>query len=160
MRRILISGFFVLSLLSITVSLALATSPHFVSARDSVNSDGALVITWREAGLGNNVTVEYTASADATAVWGCVNRGGNHPNASNKETVAGPVSGGGIFDSGRNGTINGSLTVGPLLAPGTLSCPGKMRLVLVSVTYTNVTLTDTTNDLSVTFPDVTRVFFS
>jgi len=34
--------------------IAWAQNPHFVSADDSINSDGALVASWKEAGLGNN----------------------------------------------------------------------------------------------------------
>jgi len=33
----------------------------------------------KEVGLGNNALISYTASADATATYACINGGGNHP---------------------------------------------------------------------------------
>ena len=162
MRRILITSISVLSLLITIVSPALATNPHFVNASASVGSNGALVITWKEAGLGDNVNVDYTASADASAVYGSVNNGQKHPKASNKETFAGPVSGSGSFNSGRNGAINGSLSLGPVVpAPGTFSCPPGQTVELISITYTNVVLTDVTNGISAPISPgpYTRVFF-
>src|SRR5438874_9376999 len=80
-----------------------AQSPHFLSASDSIISTvadgGDLVVSWKEAGLGNDVTITYTATANATASYACINGGGNHPSASNKETVNGPVSASGSFPS-------------------------------------------------------------
>src|SRR5215207_4847277 len=64
---------------------ALAQAPKFHSATSSVNNDGALVVSWDERGLGNG-DIDYTLTADATAVYACINRGGNHPEAANKET--------------------------------------------------------------------------
>ena len=51
----------------------------------------------------------------------------------------------GTFASNKNGSITASLTVEP--PPATITCPGNQRLELVSVSYTNVALTDTTNDV-------------
>ena len=60
---------------------------HFMPATDgSVADNGALVITIDEAGLGNAL-VSYTLDWTAVANYGCINGGGNHPQASNKETV-------------------------------------------------------------------------
>jgi hypothetical protein len=53
----------------------------------------------KEAGLGNNALISYTASADATATYVCINGGGNHPKATNKGTVSGLVSASGTFSS-------------------------------------------------------------
>jgi len=92
---------------------ALADSPHFINASASVDNAGNLVCTFKEAGLGNTVSTEaVTCSADATAVYACINGGGNHPKASNKATVSGPVSGGDNFPV-RNGSTTGSITVPP-----------------------------------------------
>ncbi len=134
----------------IAAGTVLADNPHFV--RGSASLDGAnLVVAFKEAGLGDNVLIAYTASADATAVYACINGGGNHPKATNKETVSGPVSASGTFSSGKNGTISQSLTLSPP-GPGDFSCPPGQRLVLAAVSYTNVTLSDTTNGVQVFFP--------
>jgi hypothetical protein len=136
---------------------ALAQAAKFHSATSSVNNAGALVVSWDERGLGNE-NIDYTLTADATAVYACLNRGGNHPQAANKETVAGDVSAGGSFEA-RNGRITASLAAGPISA-GDFSCPGGQRLVLASVSYTNIVLTDTTNNTSTTVPDASRTFFT
>lgn len=57
---------------------ASAAAPKFHSATSSVNNAGALVVDFDERGLGNE-NVDYTVTADATAVYACLNRGGNHP---------------------------------------------------------------------------------
>ena len=120
-----------------------AQNPHFLSCGASgVNSDGTLNVSFRIAGLGSNQSLTVTASADGSAVYACKNNGEHCPNAANKSTVNGPVSAQGTFTSGQNGQIRGSLTVDP--PPNTtLTCPGGQRLVLVSVDYTNVTLSAT-----------------
>jgi hypothetical protein len=100
------------------------------------------VCTFKEAGLGNLgfSNIRETCSAQATAVYECVNGGGNHPQAANKETVSGPVSGGGFFPI-RNGQTTGMITVAPP-GPGNFACPGGQSLVLASVTYTSVMICD------------------
>ena len=57
----------------------------------AVADNGALVLSIDEAGVGN-ATVNHSASWSATADYGCVNGGGNHPQASNKETVQASAS--------------------------------------------------------------------
>lgn len=133
---------------SIMVTTASADSPHFVRASASFQGSGPnLAVSWKEAGLGNNQLIDYRASANATAVYACINGGGNHPRAANKETVSGPVSASGQFSSGKNGQITASLTLSPP-GPGGFSCPPGQRLVVAKVTYTNVTITDTTNGVT------------
>src|SRR5438552_14794514 len=103
-----------------------ADSPHFLIANASVSGTN-LVCSFKEAGLGNTVTTErVTCSADATAVYECINGGSNHPKAANKETVNGPVSSPGTFPV-RNGSVTGSITVGPPSA-GSFSCPSGQTL--------------------------------
>ena len=136
---------------------ALAQAAKFHSATSSVNNDGALVVSWDERGVGNE-NIDYTLTADATADYACINGGGKHPQAANKETINGDVSAGASFEP-RNGRITASLTAGPISA-GDFSCPGGQRLVLASVSYTNIVLTDTTNNTSTTVPDASRTFFT
>jgi hypothetical protein len=121
---------------------ALAQSDHWINASASVSSStGALVASFKVAGLGNNVEDTFTLTATATAVYQCFNNGGNHPKAGNKETVTAPVSGTGTFSSGKNGTISNSISAGPP-GPGGFACPSGQTLFLQTVTYTDVSLTD------------------
>jgi hypothetical protein len=155
MRRV---GFLllVLAVIGLTTQTASATSgAHFFFANSSVNDSGALVVSWDEAGVGQE-QVDYTLSADATAIWACINGGNNHPKAANKETVEGQVTAGATFNP-ENGRVQGSLTAGPLSA-GAFTCPNGQRLELAKVTYTNIVLTDTTNDVTAYPADVCRSF--
>lgn len=149
-----------LGILAAGVAPALADSPHFNSTSVSgPSSDGTLTVTFKEAGLGNNQNITYQFHADSTASYACINHGGKHPQAANKETVNGPVNTTGTFSSGKNGSINGTLTLSPPSA-GTFTCPGGQHLVLASVSYTNVSLTDVTNNLSANLPGTfSRTFY-
>ena len=157
MRRIGIIAVLSLMLVAVTAAVALAAAPKFHSATSSVNNSGALVVSFDERGLGNE-NIDYTLTADATATYACINGGGKHPQAANKETFADDVSGGGSFEP-KNGRVVASLSAGPISA-GDFSCPSGQRLVLASVSYTNIVLTDTTNGVSTSVPDVSRIFFA
>ena len=141
--------------LGVVAASAATSGAHFVSASGSVNDAGALVVNWDEAGLGNQ-NIDYTLTADASATYACINGGDNHPKAANKETVQGQVSTGGSFQA-RNGRVQASLTTGPLSA-GAFSCPSGQTLVLACVSYTNITLADTTNNVTASIADVSRTF--
>jgi hypothetical protein len=126
-------------------SAAFADSPHFIKADASIDNAGNLVCTFKEAGLGTTVSTEaVTCSADATAVYACINGGDNHPKAANKATISGPVSGGDVFPV-RNGSTTGSIKVAPPDAVG-FSCPNGQNLVLASISYTNVELQGSAGD--------------
>jgi hypothetical protein len=136
-----------------TVAIAqpsLAASPHFINASAHLSGSN-LVISWKEAGLGDNVLITYTGGGDGTARYVCVNRGGSVPSATNKETVNGPVTATGSFSSGKNGAINGSLTVNPP-GPGSFTCPSGQALEVAFVTYTNVSIEDNTNEITQPIP--------
>jgi len=117
-----------------------AANAHFLKCSASgVNSDGSLSGCFKIAGLGDNQSIDVTASAHADAVYACQNNGQQCPNAANKVNVQADVSATGTFTSGKNGQITACLTVSP---PGTsLTCPPGQKLVLVSVSYTNVKVT-------------------
>jgi hypothetical protein len=66
------------------------------------------------------------------------------------------VSAGGSLDV-KNGRVVASLTAGPI-STGSFTCPGGQPLVLASVSYTNIVLTDTTNNVSIGLPDQERTF--
>ncbi|CAN7321312.1 hypothetical protein LJR027_001622 [Terrabacter sp. LjRoot27] len=141
----------------VMASPASAVAAKFHSVDSSVSGSGALVVSFDERGLGNG-DIDYTLTADASAVYACINGGGKHPQAANKETENGEVSAGGTFAS-RNGRVQASLSAGPISAGG-FTCPNGQRLVLASVSYWNIVLTDTTNGTSVSVPDTSRVFFA
>lgn len=147
-------------ILMMAVSPAFAASPHFINASASVDGSGNLIVSWKEAGLGNNALIHYVADANAVADYGCINGGGNHPKASNKFTAAGPVTGSGDFSSGQNGSISASLTLFPPSA-GSFSCPSGQTLVLADITYTDVSITDATTGISVSIPGTfSKTFFT
>ncbi len=111
-----------------------------------------LVVSFKEAGLGTNEQITYTATADASATYVCVNKGGANPSASNKTDVSGPVSATGTFSSGKSGQVTASLTVGPPPPPADFSCPKGQLQETAQVTYTNVAITDTTNGVTEPIP--------
>lgn len=133
--------------LSLASGAAFAESPHFVgSAPTSIDGNGNVTIKWKEAGLGSNAVVDYEARAYAMARYQCVNNGNRCPKASNKKDVQGPLVQPGSFSSGKNGTINGSLTIAPPeVAP---FCPAGQHEVLASVDYTGIEIADVTNGVS------------
>ena len=139
---------FALIPLSLVAVVAYAASAHFVRGPNaSINTSNAHVtVTWKEAGLGDTVMVDYEARADGSARYQCVNRGGNCPAASNKQDALGPVVARGSFASGKNGAINGSLTFEP--PAGTLVCPGGQVRKMVSASFANISLADLTNGIS------------
>jgi hypothetical protein len=124
-------------------------SPHFVGNVTAVLSkDGqSVMVSWKEAGIGNNQNIDYEASAAGTATYVCVNAGGQCPNAANKVTVSGPVVAAVTLSSGQNGQIVGSLVLLPPGA-GTFSCPGGQSLTLAEVSYSDILLEDVTNSVS------------
>jgi hypothetical protein len=131
---------------ALAVPVALADSPHFVRAAAALNANGTLTVSFKEAGLGTNQLITYVASADATATYVCVNKGGGNPSASNKTTVSGPVSATGQFSSGKNGQVTAALTMNP--PPSTLTCPPGQSQQTAQVSYTNVAITDSTNGVT------------
>jgi hypothetical protein len=151
MKRFLVALCAPLFIVLAMAAPAYADSPHFIRASGTLNANGSLTVNFKEAGLGTNQLIDYTLTADATATYVCVNRGGANPSAQNKTTVAGPVSASGTFSSGKNGQVTASLTVNP--PPSDISCPPGQSLELASVSYTHVVLTDTTNNVSISLPD-------
>ena len=139
MRRLIAATALAATAVLATAGIAQADNPHFIRATADIDNDGNLDASFKMAGLGDNVTIAITLSADASATYACKNHGNNFPSDPKKSTVAGPVSSTGNFTSGKNGSVSGSLTVGPPPSPG-LDCPGSQREVLVEVSYTNVEL--------------------
>jgi hypothetical protein len=146
MRRLLFAVPLAVAALLMAAPAAFATSPHFVSASASLSGTN-LVVSFKEAGLGTNQLISYTASANATETVVCVNKGGANPSASNKTTISGPVSKTGEFSSGKNGNVTASLTLSPPSIPSSFSCPNGQKEATAQVTYTDVSITDNTNGI-------------
>jgi len=126
-----------------TATSALADSPHFISADNSIDtSTGALVTSFKDAGLGTGTSsIAITLKADASATYQCYNKAGNKPQGVPKSfgptALATPPT---PFPV-RHGQTTGSLSLGPL-GPGTFSCPSGQILFLDGVSYSNTFVTD------------------
>jgi hypothetical protein len=138
MKRLPVFVLAMAALLAATMTVS-AQSPHFLKCSASgVDADGSLSACFKIAGLGSNQSLTITATAHADAVYACMNKGQQCPDAANKVNVQADVSAQGTFTSGKNGQISGCLTVDP---PSTaLTCPKGQKLVLVSISYSNVTV--------------------
>jgi hypothetical protein len=115
--------------------VAFAGSPHFVGTPTATRSGDSLTVSGKEAGLGNEDQVNIQVTATAL----CINGGGKHPKAVNKESVSAE----GTFPV-QNGKADFSLTLTATFSP---SCSPPM-----TVAFTDVVVTDVTNGISVTLP--------
>jgi hypothetical protein len=118
--------------LGVGAPAALAGSAHFVDDTvQATRSGNSITVSGKEAGLGDEAQVHIVVSATAA----CINPGDKHPKAANKQSV----SSSGDFPV-QNGKANFSLTLTATFQP---SCSPPMTVV-----FTNVTVTDTTNGIS------------
>jgi hypothetical protein len=108
----------------------------------------SVVVSGKEAGMGNNQNIDIEASADGVATYVCVNKSGNCPNAANKITVPASVVASGTFTSDNNGQITFVLTLTPPDA-GAFACPGGQEMKLAEVSYSKIQVVDLTNSISV-----------
>ncbi len=136
MHRLSLLIVLALSSLALGVPVALAGSPHFVgNATTATRTDDSLTVSGKEAGLGDEAQIHVVVSATAL----CINGGGNHPKAVNKESVSAE----GDFPV-QNGKADFSLTLTATFQP---SCSPPM-----TVEFTDVTITYTTNNISTSLP--------
>jgi hypothetical protein len=152
LRLFRLSSFTVFFLSFITT--AFAQNAHFVGTpKASFTEDFDLAVAFKEAGLGSNVNIDYTVTATAEGSCACVTKSGNCPAAANKFPPTG-VSGTGTFSSGKNGSITHTIVAEEpecqSVSPAT--CPHGQTNTLVSLTYTDITITDTTSDPNVSSP--------
>jgi len=133
---------------------ALADSPHFISATNSIDTrTGALVTSFKDAGLGTGTTsINITLSAQASATYQCYNKAGNKPQGVPKSfgptALATPPT---PFPV-RHGATTASLSLGPL-GPGNFSCPSGQILFLDAVTYSDTVVADATGNSADATPD-------
>ena len=136
MRRILLVVLGVIAVAALAAPAALAGSPHFINNAFSISRDGdTLTVSGKEAGLGDEAQIHVELSATAL----CINGGGNHPKAVNKADVTAA----GDFPV-QNGKADWSLSVTATFQP---PCSPPM-----TVAYTDVSVTDTTNGLTKSLP--------
>jgi hypothetical protein len=136
MKRLLLVIIATLFGVFIAMPPAFAGSPHFINNAFTISrSDDTLTVSGKEAGLGDETQINVVLSATAL----CINGGGNHPKAVNKESVSSQ----GTFPV-QNGKADWTLSVTATFSP---SCSPPM-----TVAFTDVTVTDTTNGLTHTFP--------
>ncbi|HEY5988426.1 MAG TPA: hypothetical protein VIV12_18920 [Streptosporangiaceae bacterium] len=136
MRRILTTLALAAALTVGVAGSAWAGSPHFVDDKVTVTQTGnTLTVAFKEAGLGDELQVHVVLTADAA----CVNPGSNKPQAENKQALLAegsfPVQHGSA-----EGELSGTATFDP-----SSPCPDPM-----TIEYSNITLTDVTNGISVT----------
>lgn len=83
MRRFLLFAIVASMTMAVAAPSVFAGSPHFISVTATRSGD-TLTVSGKEAGLGNEtqVHIEVTATAE------CINGGGKHPKAVNKESVS------------------------------------------------------------------------
>jgi hypothetical protein len=114
-----------------------------------------LTATGEVAGAGSTGgTADLSATAEVTR--GCINRGsqGQEPSGLQRSTTL--ASGTTTFDTTRNGRGRFNVSTTPITI-GSFTCPDQMRPTLVSVTYSNISLTveSQTGTTTATFPNIT-----
>jgi len=130
MRRFLVVAALALAAVAVAAPPAIAGNPHFVSVT-ATRTDSSLTVSGKEAGLGDEtqVHIEVTATAE------CVNGGGKHPKAVNKEAASAE----GDFPV-QNGKADFSLTLTAGFDP---ECSPPM-----TVRFSNVVVSDTEHNIS------------
>jgi hypothetical protein len=120
---------------------AQAQSPHFIGAPSCTKSvTTGLTCSGKAAGLGNGPTAAFLTAASVTATYVCQNHGGNV--APGQPVVTQGVTGPTQNITPRNGQITFSPTIPPPPTPSSATvCPnGNWKVILTSLTYTNVVL--------------------
>jgi hypothetical protein len=123
------------AILLLSSQAVFAGSPHFVGGIVVTRDGNSLTVSGKEAGLGNEAQVHIVVTATAE----CINPGSHHPKAANKTSVSAE----GDFPV-QNGKANFSLTLTATFQP---DCTPPMTVV-----FSGVTVTDTTNGISQSFP--------
>jgi hypothetical protein len=137
-----------------TAAFAASGHAHFIkNATGGTLNGSALTCTFKEAGLAAGSVETVTCGATEVVTYECVNGGGKNPSASNKTSITRNVSQSGQFTADRNGNLVGSLTLTPLTAEEVgFACPPGQTTTFVGVTYSNVSITDSTSGATTNVP--------
>ncbi len=129
MRRLLLVAAMAMSL-GLVAGPAVAANPHVVKGPDVSLSGNTLTVAASIAGLGNITTVDFSLTGIVNVYSRCYNRGGNKPQADNKQETIN-VQATGTFPV-RNGRTNVSFAISPV---STLRCPGNQVVKIESVSW-------------------------
>src|SRR2546423_15705901 len=154
MRKITAVLVSAIAVLAVSAPSAFAGNAHFIKNASSASLSGSnLVCQFKEAGLASGSVETVSCNATESVTYECVNGGGKNPSASNKHTFATTATKTGQFTADQNGNVVGSLTLTPASASSLgFSCPPGQTVTFVSVTYSNVTITDSTSGASIAIP--------
>lgn len=179
-RNVARLGFAIVAAVAAVCGLAAPVSavnfPHFKSASvtlaDSSAAGGVgaaagataaaelpdLLYEWTEVGIGRPDVV-YSLETVVTATFGCVNGGANKPKATNKFTVTQPLGMSLTRTADDNGRIEDSVILDTHpVTPTDFSCPPGQTLAALSATFTDNTITDTTNGVTARDDDISVTF--
>jgi hypothetical protein len=153
MRRFAIVFFSIIATVVGGTTSALAQQGlHFVGTptvtATKSSTEAFLTASGEVAGAGTSATA--TLSATATVTRGCINRGSQGQQPSGLQTTTTTVSGSTTFNT-RQGRGTFTVETFPHITVGSFTCPDQMTPVLVSVTFTNTTLTVTSQTGTITF---------
>ena len=157
MKRLSILTLAMVALAGFMAITVFAQNAHFMRCSSSVDASGNLSVSFRIAGLGAGASDTITATTTATATWGCLNGGQQCPNAANKFTSSEQLSGDLTVTAGHNGSASGTITLSP--TPPADFCPHGQKMVLISVTYGDVTLTNSATSDTCTTDGGSASFF-
>ena len=158
----------VLSLLAVAFAAvpALAVNPTNITQSGGLHFVGTPTVTATKSGqtafltsnfevAGAGTTAQATLSADAVATVGCINRGSKNQEPSGLQETTTTVTGSEEFNT-RQGRGRFDVDTNAVGVPSTFECPPPMTETLVSTTFTNITLTITsqTGSITATFPDI------
>jgi hypothetical protein len=128
------------------VGAAQATTPEFSGkVTSSIEpSTGHVKVCFKETGLPNKATT-YTVKGKVTASYACRNRGGNCPPGQDT-TINKTVAVSETYRPDKHGTVTACITLKvPKADPS--PCPDEMALVLESVSWVGIVVTDVTNTI-------------
>jgi hypothetical protein len=134
---VLVYGATTSSASTLEVAAAAASVPSLGDPRVFV--DGIVVVGIKE-GTATRLTAQFSA------VYVCVNGGGNVPSAANKTTLVGQLQASGAFPAAKNGKAQGSLLTGPLPSAATaaattgFACPSGQTLEFDRVVFSGLVL--------------------
>jgi len=129
-------------------------NPHFIDDFFVLDIDhnGKLEVAFKEAGLGNNLSIDYELHARVYTLYACQNKGGNFPVDAKKQERRGPVSFYRTMRSDKNGHVSGVLRLDPLMLVDPLECPKGQNDVLVTVEFNVMRIADLTNSVIYDLP--------
>lgn len=126
-------------------------NPHFIKSGTSASLSGSdLVVKFKEAGLSAGSTVRIEVTANLTATYQCINKGGHNPSDPKKTDVQTEPAASGEFTAGRNGSVTGTLTLSAPAASTVLDCPRGQTVTLTAWSYSNVVVTDLDSGATIT----------